>query len=75
MSSPFANLPKNHFAVLLADPAYHFGTYSKKGQGRSPSKHYSDMTIEELAKLPVADLAAPDCWLFQWIPRQSQSVG
>jgi N6-adenosine-specific RNA methylase IME4 len=68
MTSPFAGLPKHHFATMLVDAPYHFGTYSKKGQGRSPSQHYSDMTIDELAKLPVADLAAPDCWLFNWIP-------
>lgn len=65
---PFVDLPLRHFAVMLADPAYHFTTYSKKGQGRSPSQHYRDMTIDELTRLPVADLAARDCWLFQWIP-------
>lgn len=66
--APFTSLQRAHAAVLLADPAYHFRTYSKKGQGRSPSQHYRDMSIDELAKLPVADIAAPDCWLFQWIP-------
>ena len=59
---PFAGLPINHFGAFLADPPYHFSTYSKRGQGRSPSQHYSDVSIDELMTLPVADLAA-ECLL------------
>jgi N6-adenosine-specific RNA methylase IME4 len=55
------------YQCILADPPYHFDTYSSKGQGRSPSQHYSTMTVPEIAALPVGDLAASDAWLFLWV--------
>ena len=67
-AEPFTGLPLHLFGTILADPPYHFKTFSAKGQGRSPSQHYSDLTIDEVAKLPVGDLAADNCWLFLWIP-------
>lgn len=57
----------NHrFAVILADPPWRFSVRSPKGEGRSASQHYSVMTLDALSALPVADMAAPDCWLFLW---------
>jgi N6-adenosine-specific RNA methylase IME4 len=52
----------------LTDPGIAFRIYSTKGEGRSPQKHYRYSPFEELAKLPVADIAAEDCFLFLWIP-------
>ena len=43
-------------------------TYSERGQGRSASRHYDVMTFEEIVSLPVRDVAAPDAWLFLWVP-------
>jgi N6-adenosine-specific RNA methylase IME4 len=57
--------------AILADPGIAFRTYSAKGEGRSPQRHYRCDPIEELAKLPVSDFAAPDCFLFLWIPPRS----
>ena len=54
--------------AILADPAFRYVTRSAKGQGRAPSMHYRDMTIEEIAAVPVADMAADDSWLFLWVP-------
>jgi N6-adenosine-specific RNA methylase IME4 len=51
---------------ILTDVALRFDTWSAKGEGRSPQRHYRCMTIDELAALPVAALAARDCWLFHW---------
>lgn len=53
---------------MLADPPWHFRTFSDKGQGKSPSQHYSTLTPDEIRALPVSELAAPDCWLFLWCP-------
>jgi N6-adenosine-specific RNA methylase IME4 len=32
----------------------------------SANAHYSTMSMEDLARLPVMDLAATDCVLFMW---------
>jgi N6-adenosine-specific RNA methylase IME4 len=55
------------FPVILSDPAWTFNTYSKKGEGKSPSKHYKTMTIEDICNLPVKEVAAKDSILFLWV--------
>src|SRR5262245_44503369 len=65
---PFGDLPRGHFGAILADPPWKYVTYSERGQGRSASQHYGVMTFEEIATLPVRDVAAPDAWLFLWVP-------
>jgi N6-adenosine-specific RNA methylase IME4 len=57
--------------AILADPGIDFRSYSAKGEGRSPQKRYRCMPFEELAALPIADIAAPDCFLFLWVPLRS----
>jgi N6-adenosine-specific RNA methylase IME4 len=78
-SDPFADLPKGHFGAILADPPWRFGTWdkqdavqarakkSRQGTVISASVHYKTMETREIASLPVAGLAAPDCCLFMWI--------
>jgi len=41
------------------------------GEGRSPQRHYRCASFDELAQLPVAEIAAADCFLFLWIPPRS----
>ena len=62
-------LPPSHFGCILADPPWGFLTHSKKRTTphRCVADHYDTMTFEELAALPVADVAAKDCALFMWI--------
>lgn len=55
------------FPVILADPAWSFKTYSKKGEGKSPSQHYKTMSIEDICALPVEKVAAKDSVLFLWV--------
>lgn len=73
---PFGDIPRGEAGVVYADPPWHFKTYNEKGRQRSPdwrpfkgspSKHYATMSAEEIAGLPVSDLAAPDSCLFLWI--------
>lgn len=64
-TGPFAGLRRNHYKVIVADPAWTFVVRSDKGAGRSPK--YKLMSIEDIAALPVADLAAKDCVLFMWV--------
>lgn len=58
--------PRNRYRVIYADPPWTFGTYSRKGKGRSPEAHYDCMTLEDIKALPVAEWAADDCVLLLW---------
>jgi N6-adenosine-specific RNA methylase IME4 len=60
-------LPAGPFQLIVADPPWHFSTYSSKGQGKSPSVHYATMTVDALCRLPIADIAAPDAGLAMWV--------
>jgi N6-adenosine-specific RNA methylase IME4 len=60
------------FGAILADPGIAFATRSPKGEtSRVPQKHYRCSSFEELARLPVAEIAAKDAFLFVWIPLRS----
>jgi len=61
---PFAPLEPHAYRVIIADPPWRFSS----GPSRNPRKHYPTMPIDEIAGLPVRDLAHPDgCRLFLWI--------
>ena len=64
--APFARFAAGSFDLIAADPPWTFKTYSERGQKKSPQAHYSCLPIEAIAALPVADLAAADCWLLLW---------
>lgn len=58
--------PVGGFDLIMADPPWAFRTYSAKGQGRSPERHYRTMTLDRIKAMPVAALAAPDTILWLW---------
>jgi N6-adenosine-specific RNA methylase IME4 len=70
----FADLPRNHFGAILADPPWAFnlwwgGRTNETPAGvpsRATEPHYGVMREPELNALPVGDLAADDCVLFLW---------
>lgn len=75
MSDPFAGLPRGHYGAILADPPWRFRTWNgtkvvqardSKSTYKPASVHYGTMAIEDIAAIPVADLAADDCTLFLW---------
>lgn len=76
MIDPFADLPRNHYGAILADPPWRFQTWNKReaiprvhstGTNVSAATHYNTMAIEDIRALLVGELAAPDCSLFLWI--------
>lgn len=78
MARPFAELEQlPPFPVIYADPPWIFETWSDKGRDRSAERHYKTMNDEELAALPVRDLAARDALLFMWAsgPNLIRSAG
>ena len=67
------SLPSGPFDLVLADPAWSFRTFS--GTSRTPTQkkfreaedHYAKMSLEEMAAIPVADVAAKDALLAMWV--------
>jgi N6-adenosine-specific RNA methylase IME4 len=64
-------LPDIKAGAILADPPLAFTAWSSKGEGRSPQHHYRCLTPEQLQTIPIASIAAPDCFLFLWVPLRS----
>jgi N6-adenosine-specific RNA methylase IME4 len=60
------DLPQRHYAAILVDPPWSFKAWSSKGDERSAVQHYATMSLRQIARLPVDELAAPDCALFMW---------
>jgi N6-adenosine-specific RNA methylase IME4 len=68
-STPFAGLPRSHFATVLADPPWPF----TNSTGKIAPEHkrlfrYSIMSLAEIAVLPVEELALPTAHLYLWCP-------
>lgn len=65
----FSALPVANFGCILADPPWAFRTFS--GENMTPHRcaedHYRTMTFEQMAQLPVGQVAAKDCALFMWV--------
>lgn len=60
------SLPRNHYGAILADPPWHFEVWSGKGNARAALNHYPTMTMRQISRLPVDEIAAKDCALFMW---------
>lgn len=63
---PFGHLVPHRYGAILADPPWRFLNRTTAGEKKNPVAHYPCMSIAELAELPVARLAAPDCALVMW---------
>jgi len=70
-ASLLAIRPPGGAGAILIDAPLRFETRSPKGEKRSPQHHYSCLSVDAIAALPVADIAAPNCFLFSWIPLRS----
>lgn len=51
------------YGVIIADPPWPYRVSRKRGVAE---EYYNTMTDEEIAAVPVAELAADDCVLFLW---------
>jgi N6-adenosine-specific RNA methylase IME4 len=61
----FAPLPPGPFSVILADPPWEYQNWSDAKNGASVSA-YSVLRTEDVAALPVADVAGENCALCLW---------
>jgi N6-adenosine-specific RNA methylase IME4 len=75
-ADPFEGLPRGHFKAIYADPPWHFQSWAGGRLNGDPEERrcytpsrapdYPTMREDQIAALPVADLAADDCVLFMW---------
>lgn len=63
---PFAPLRMFGYDVIVIDPPTRFELRSAKGAGKSAASHYRLMSWEDLAALPVGQLARANGVLLQW---------
>jgi len=56
------------FGIVSADPPWPWETWGEvQGRGdRRAEKHYDTMSLAEIGKMPIGELAAKDCALFVW---------
>ncbi|CAH2606225.1 DNA methyltransferase (plasmid) [Rhodovastum atsumiense] len=67
MTWPFEELRRRAYRVVLADPPWSWRSWSPKGLGKSPQRHYECMDLHAIKALPVRELAHPDgCCLVMW---------
>jgi N6-adenosine-specific RNA methylase IME4 len=66
----FAPLPvvEGGWACVAIDAALDYATWSAKGQGKAPSKHYDTHAPEALEALGLELVLAKHAWLFAWWP-------
>lgn len=55
------------YNIIYADPPWAYKVWSDKGEGRSAESHYRTMTLDDIKKLPVNNIADKNCALFMWV--------
>lgn len=63
---PLAPLEPHAYALIMIDSPWEFINYSDKGLGKSAQQYYDCMSINDIAALPVRDLAADHCLIWMW---------
>jgi N6-adenosine-specific RNA methylase IME4 len=68
--TPFAGLRSGYYGAIMADVPARFETWAPTDPTmpgrRDTEQHYPTLSLAEIKQLPVAALAARDCWLFFW---------
>ena len=59
------------YNLILADPPWQYQNYAAKpgethDRARGAQKHYPTMMLEDIAELPIRQLASENCVLFMW---------
>ena len=62
--APFVGLRRAYYGAIAVDPASHFSSYTaiqsqNWSSRRDNERHYRTMSFDELAALPIKQLAAP----------------
>ncbi len=63
------SLPEGPFSTILADPPWRFSNRTGKvAPEHKRLSRYDTMTLEEICRMPVADVAASRSHLYLWVP-------
>lgn len=66
---PFAELTPNGYRTILADPPWQFQNRTgKMAPEHKRLNRYGTMTLDEIAALPVRELAQEPAHLYLWVP-------
>ncbi len=69
-------LPKSRFGTILADPPWRFSNRTgKMAPEHRRLNRYVTMSNEDIAKLPISELALPQSHLYLWVPNALVSTG
>jgi N6-adenosine-specific RNA methylase IME4 len=60
-------LPAGPFDLVYADPGLVFQTWSQKGEGRSPQRHYRCEPVDVIRGLQISSIVASDAVLAIWV--------
>jgi len=64
---PFGLLQRHNYGVIYADPPWAFRGYVSDGVPQTQAaQHYETLTVEDMACLPVGQLARRNAALFMW---------
>ena len=55
------------YNIIYADPPWKYKIKGNVPPNREVTNHYDVMSTDDLAKLPIGDLADKDCILFMWV--------
>ena len=58
---------RHHYRTLVVDPPWNYTDKKPSGYGGGAAAHYDLLSTEDVAVLPVGDLAAPDAHLYVWV--------
>ncbi|MBO9398748.1 DNA methyltransferase [Shimia sp. R9_2] len=61
-----SEIPMFHYDLIMADPPWLFGNWSKKGEKKNATSQYDCIPEDGIRALRVADFAAKDCVLWLW---------
>lgn len=72
----FDEIPRGHYRLVVSDIPWGFRNKKTGGSGKSgASSHYPTMDIDEILALPIPDICAKDCTMFQWVPDSLLDMG
>lgn len=61
--------PQKRYGTILMDPPWGWTSFAGKASAphRTEEEPYPVMTLDEMKALPIADIAAKDCFLIMWV--------
>ena len=59
-------LPKKKYAVIVVDPPWRYDNKRLGDEKHKGNVPYPDMSLNEIAKIPISDLSKNDCILWLW---------